>query len=491
VCVAAGEGARPALLAAHEARGGPAGHPSDAGPPGLVVSVVLQRAEGEEGGGGGAGGGRPEEGGVSMVEAAADGGCLCCAEGDAGLGPALRVALGLGLPGSDTSPPVDPAPPLPPGGGRLILVEAAGASPWALAGRLQEICLGWNVEVKLCTVTPVVALAALDDCCCPEGKKDALELRCDEAEAADYFLGSRSVARDLLQGLNPRARELDNLGPALWEAVEGDLKTAAGLPEGGFDFSFEGGECSLEPAHRFRRQLETLPSRSGSPPGGAPPGWRAFQSRRPLSLERFCRLLNGCRPAKHNLEAVALQGDSSDILRCRGGLSRDGGGGSACGGLFSGIIRLRGLVWLDTNHLRARFWSQAREVARVGDAGPWWAARAQGLWPSEQGLQKRIRGLMEAPTSEWAGTGDRRNEVWAFCQDGSTWEALSEALGACCLTGPEWAAYKARLRGYCDPSGPLAVASVGAACPRSRKACSSEEGRMAKKAKVLVKSKFF
>ena len=523
--VAAGEGARAALLRAHAARmgappaprqaggggggggeccaegecaGGAGGGGAPAAPPlpGLVVSVVLQRppeaGEGEGAGAGaaagaeeGAPGGRPVEGGVTLVESAEDGGCLCCAEGDAGLGPALRVALGLGLPGSDTVAPVPPAPPLAPGAGRLLLVEAAGASPWALAARLQELCLGWGADVRVCTVTAVAGLAVPDDCCCPEGTKDALELRCDEAEAADFFLGSRDVARDLLLGLNPRATQVADLGPGLWEALWG--KPGASGAEGGAE---DKSKCYLEPAFRFRQQLE-LPQGPGEapPPGGAPPGWRAHRSRRPFSLERFCRLIEDCRAAKHVTEAGALQGDSSDIMRCRGLLSR---GASGAGSLFAEVLRLRGLIWLDSSHLRARFWSQARAVARVGDAGPWWAACAEEGWPPERATREGIRALLERiPASGWSGVGDRRNEVWAFCPCDSAWEALSEALDACLLSPPEWSAYQSRLRGYCDPSGAL-VGRRRALELSNRGTCAAEEGQgPAKRPRPAVKSKFF
>jgi G3E family GTPase len=116
-----------------------------------------------------------------------------------------------------------------------------------------------------------------------------------------------------------------------------------------------------------------------------------------------------------------------------------------------GLVRGKGSVWLADDRVRAFGYSCAGAVHRVFAAGPWWAGRRDGAWPTCETHRSRL-------LERWHPRfGDRRQEI-VFIGLGLDPSEVSAALDACLLS--EAAALESLLEGL--PTGAAGErASVG------------------------------
>ena len=111
-------------------------------------------------------------------------------------------------------------------------------------------------------------------------------------------------------------------------------------------------------------------------------------------------------------------------------------------GLFSGVLRSTGLLWIASRNDWAYDWSQAGCSIRMNPAGFWWAAAPDDEWPEYEALRKEIR-------SKFVGEyGDRHQEL-VFIGQGVDQQRVESILDHCLLTdleysqGPEaWANFE-------------------------------------------------
>ncbi|QDS88113.1 Putative metal chaperone YciC [Rosistilla ulvae] len=116
-------------------------------------------------------------------------------------------------------------------------------------------------------------------------------------------------------------------------------------------------------------------------------------------------------------------------------------------GLFSGVLRSKGLMWIASRHDWAYDWSQAGCSIRMNPAGFWWAAAPDDAWPDDEALVADIR-------SKFVGEhGDRHQEL-VFIGNAMAPQRIANILDACLLTdleftqGPElWANFEDPLPG--------------------------------------------
>ena len=59
-------------------------------------------------------------------------------------------------------------------------------------------------------------------------------------------------------------------------------------------------------------------------------------------------------------------------------------GGGLEDGLFRGVLRSKGLLWIASRHDFAYDWSQAGCSVRMNPAGFWWAAAPDDAWPDDE-----------------------------------------------------------------------------------------------------------
>ncbi len=117
-------------------------------------------------------------------------------------------------------------------------------------------------------------------------------------------------------------------------------------------------------------------------------------------------------------------------------------------GLFNGVLRSKGLMWIASRNDWAYGWSQAGCSIRMNPSGFWWAAAAEEEWPDDAEAIAEIRSKISGPH------GDRHQEL-VFIGDGIDESRLTEILDRCLLTdqefeqGPEfWARFE-------DPLPPI------------------------------------
>ena len=80
-------------------------------------------------------------------------------------------------------------------------------------------------------------------------------------------------------------------------------------------------------------------------------------------------------------------------------------------GLFCGVIRSKGLMWIASRNDFAYDWSQAGCSVRMNPAGFWWAAAPADEWPDDEETVSEIH-------SNFSGEhGDRHQELVFIGQD--------------------------------------------------------------------------
>jgi G3E family GTPase len=111
-------------------------------------------------------------------------------------------------------------------------------------------------------------------------------------------------------------------------------------------------------------------------------------------------------------------------------------------GLFAGVLRSKGLMWIASRNDWAYDWSQAGCSIRMTPAGYWWAAAPNESWPDDEEAIAEIAAKLTGPH------GDRHQEL-VFIGHGMDPSRVTEILDRCLLTdlefvqGPEfWAGFE-------------------------------------------------
>ncbi len=100
-------------------------------------------------------------------------------------------------------------------------------------------------------------------------------------------------------------------------------------------------------------------------------------------------------------------------------------------GLFSGVLRSKGLIWIASKHDWAYEWSQAGCSIRIDPKGWWWAAAPEDAWPQDE------EGLAIVRRNFVGQYGDRRQELVFI---GNAMDELNtrQILDQCLLTDEEY-----------------------------------------------------
>lgn len=100
-------------------------------------------------------------------------------------------------------------------------------------------------------------------------------------------------------------------------------------------------------------------------------------------------------------------------------------------GLFSGVLRSKGILWIASRNDWAYDWSQAGCSIRMDPAGFWWAAAPDEEWPEDEESRQEIR-------SKFVGDyGDRHQEL-VFIGQGLDQQHMEAILDRCLVTELEY-----------------------------------------------------
>lgn len=113
-------------------------------------------------------------------------------------------------------------------------------------------------------------------------------------------------------------------------------------------------------------------------------------------------------------------------------------------GLFAGVLRSKGLMWIATRHDYAYDWSQAGCSIRMDPAGTWWASTPDDGWPEDEEEVAAIRSRL---TGEF---GDRHQQL-VFIGQGLDQQRVESILDGCLLTDCEFAEGPEMWAGLEDP----------------------------------------
>ena len=100
-------------------------------------------------------------------------------------------------------------------------------------------------------------------------------------------------------------------------------------------------------------------------------------------------------------------------------------------GMFAGVLRSKGLMWIASRNGYAYDWSQAGCSIRMDPAGSWWASTPDDEWPSDEQELAEIRAGFHGEY------GDRRQEL-VFIGQNMQQERVEEALDQCLVTESEF-----------------------------------------------------
>ena len=106
-------------------------------------------------------------------------------------------------------------------------------------------------------------------------------------------------------------------------------------------------------------------------------------------------------------------------------------GGDMENGLFQGVLRSKGLMWIASRNDWAYDWSQAGCSIRMNPAGFWWAAAGEEEWPSDEEEIAAIRSRLQG------AHGDRHQEL-VFIGQGLNQDRVERHLDNCLLTDLEF-----------------------------------------------------
>ena len=117
-------------------------------------------------------------------------------------------------------------------------------------------------------------------------------------------------------------------------------------------------------------------------------------------------------------------------------------------GLFQGVLRSKGLVWLASRNDWAYDWSQAGCSVQLFPAGYWWAAAPEDAWPIDEETLAQIHTRMDGEH------GDRHQEL-VFIGQGLDQERIERILDRCLLTDAELEQGEAYWATLPDPFPPI------------------------------------
>ena len=117
-------------------------------------------------------------------------------------------------------------------------------------------------------------------------------------------------------------------------------------------------------------------------------------------------------------------------------------------GLFAGVLRSKGLMWIATRHDYAYDWSQAGCSIRMDPAGSWWASTTDDEWPADPQEAAQIR-------AQFVGEfGDRHQEL-VFIGRELDQKRVESILDRCLLSDLEFAKGPGVWADFEDPLPPL------------------------------------
>ncbi len=125
-------------------------------------------------------------------------------------------------------------------------------------------------------------------------------------------------------------------------------------------------------------------------------------------------------------------------------------GGDMEEGLFQGVLRSKGMMWIASRNDWAYDWSQAGCSIRMNPAGFWWAAASEEEWPTDEEEIAGIRARMEGEH------GDRHQEM-VFIGQGLDQQTVERYLDSCLLTDLEFAQGPGAWANFDDPFPPIEV----------------------------------
>mmetsp|Transcript_121053 Transcript_121053/g.368079 ORF Transcript_121053/g.368079 Transcript_121053/m.368079 type:complete len:139 (+) Transcript_121053:2-418(+) len=114
---------------------------------------------------------------------------------------------------------------------------------------------------------------------------------------------------------------------------------------------------------------------------------------------------------------------------------------------LNGLLRAKGVCWLDSEPLHEHAWSFAGGSFSLARREPWWAAcnSEQLQWrlayPGTQAVYERVRSEAWDREGEW---GDRRQELVFIGGPGMDEATLRTQLDGCLLGDEELAAFRQR-----------------------------------------------
>ena len=114
-------------------------------------------------------------------------------------------------------------------------------------------------------------------------------------------------------------------------------------------------------------------------------------------------------------------------------------------GLFTGVLRSKGLMWIATRHDWAYDWSQVGCSIRMDPAGFWWAAAPDEQWPDDE------EAIAELQANFIGEHGDRHQEL-VFIGNGMDETDIRARLESCLLTDEE---YELGPKGWLEFEDPL------------------------------------
>ena len=117
-------------------------------------------------------------------------------------------------------------------------------------------------------------------------------------------------------------------------------------------------------------------------------------------------------------------------------------------GLFRGVLRSKGLMWIASRNDWAYDWSQAGCSIRMIPAGFWWAAASEEQWPCDDEEIARIQSRLQGEH------GDRHQEM-VFIGQGLDQERVESYLDSCLLTDQEFEQGPDAWADFEDPFPPI------------------------------------
>ncbi|WP_145421212.1 zinc metallochaperone GTPase ZigA [Planctomycetes bacterium K23_9] len=118
------------------------------------------------------------------------------------------------------------------------------------------------------------------------------------------------------------------------------------------------------------------------------------------------------------------------------------------GGLLSGVLRSKGLMWIASRNEWAYDWSQAGCSIRMEPAGFWWAAAPDDEWPQDAESIAEIESKLTGPH------GDRHQEL-VFIGQGMNESRMTEILDRCLVTDLEFVQGPGFWANFEDPLPPI------------------------------------